>query len=132
MLIHLNSQSFLAHKDEIEELIIDKKPLIVCLTETRVTDDINDTELLIDNYNYIRVNSESRHTGGILVYFRNDLQFKVISNKNYSSNTWNLAFSIQLINEIIISVVYHSPSTSDALFMDILREIIDDYAEGKQ
>lgn len=132
MLILLNSQSFIVHKEEIEELIVNKKPLMVCLTETRVSDDINDTELLIDNYNYIRVNSENRHTGGILVYFKNDLQFKVINNKIYSSNTWNLTFSIQLLNEIIISVVYHSPSMSDALFMDILQEIISDYVESKQ
>jgi len=132
LLIHLNAQSFLAHKDEIEELIINKKPLVACLTETRVTNDINDSELIIDNYNYVRVDSVNRYTGGIIVYFRNDLQVKIINNKNYSSSTWNLTFSIQLINEIIISVVYHSPSASDALFMDILKEIIVDFAENKQ
>jgi len=132
LLIHVNAQSFLAHKDEIEELIINKKPLIACLTETRVTNDVNDPELIIDNYNYVRVDSDSKYTGGIIVYFRNDLQIKIINNKNYLSNTWNLTFSFQLINEIIVSVVYHSPSASDALLIDILKEIIVDYAENRQ
>lgn len=134
MLLHLNAQSFLAHKDEIEDLIINRRPGVICLTETRVTEDINDSELLIGNYSHTRVNAENRYTGGFLVYFRNDLQckIKIINNKNYFSNTWNLAFSIQLLNEIIISVVYHAPSTSDALFMDILKESIADVAENKQ
>ena len=132
MLLHLNAQSFLVHKDEIEELIINEKPIVVCLTETRVIEDINDSELIIDNYNHVRVNSENKYTGGILVYIRDDLQFKIINKKNYSSNTWNLMFAIQLLNEIIISVVYHSPSASDAIFMDILKEITADFVENKQ
>lgn len=39
--------SFLKNKDEIEELFVTKKPLVVCLSETRVTDEINDSELFI-------------------------------------------------------------------------------------
>lgn len=132
MLLHLNAQSFLAHKDEIEELIVYKQPLVICLTESRVTNDINETELIIDNYNFIRVDSENRFTGGILVYFRNDVQFKILNNRNYYSNTWNLTFEIASFKDKIFSVVYHSPSASDALFIDILKEIICDLAENKQ
>lgn len=65
--ICLNAQGYLIHKDEIENRVFrDFRPCLVGLTETHVTNQIEDHELEISGYTCIRGDSESTRTGGVL------------------------------------------------------------------
>lgn len=122
MIILLNSQGFIRHKDEIEEFIIGKKPTIICLTETHVTDEIGDTELKIDNYKLVRCNSSNSRTGGLLTYIREQIQYNIIKIKEIEKNIWiSIVKLIGIHQGIVVCNVYHSPNESDGRFIDIVR-----------
>lgn len=46
------------------------KRSIVLLSETRLTENIDDSEINIKNYRVIRCDSRSRHTGGTAIYIK--------------------------------------------------------------
>ena len=64
----LNIQSVLPHMDELRMNIKTINPDIICLSETRTTEEIEDFEIRITDYNLIRVDSKNRHTGGVIIY----------------------------------------------------------------
>lgn len=72
----------------------------------------------------MRCDSYSRHTGGTLIYVIEPLKFVIHENKNYDNNTWCLSIDIKS-KELkgTYTVIYHSPSTSDSIFCDILEQI---------
>jgi hypothetical protein len=45
-----------------------KKPLLLILSEARLTNDMGDNLVEIQNYNLLRCDSNNRHTGGVIVY----------------------------------------------------------------
>ena len=58
-IIYMNSQSYVAHKEEIEMLVVNKNPVVLCLSETRTTEDIGNNEISIENYNIILCNAST-------------------------------------------------------------------------
>ncbi|XP_046750156.1 uncharacterized protein LOC124413536 [Diprion similis] len=115
--------------DEIEELIIELRPKIVCLTETHVTEEIDISELKILNFEVIRCDSENRRNGGILTYIDENLEYKIITIKNIEQRTW--ISTIQLMGsykDITICNVYHSPSKSTGAFITDIR--LKQYVKG--
>lgn len=82
----LNAQGFIKHKDKIENLIILTKPEILCLTETHLTNEIDESEVNIENYGMIRCNSSNSRTEGVLILVKKNIKYKVISNKNIEEN----------------------------------------------
>lgn len=120
----MNSESLLKKKEQIDVLICKKsKPLIVCCTETCITPEIDDVELFISGYNLIRCNSNSRHTGGVVIYVRNDIKY---DNVNHCANIGNYWFSSVIVTllgiKIHLIVVYRSPGGSEAKFLDYFEE----------
>jgi len=66
--MYTNAQSLSAHKDEIHHLIIAKKnPALVALTETRLTQEIDDIEVSVLGYSIVRCDGDSRNTGGAVI-----------------------------------------------------------------
>lgn len=84
----LNSQGLLLNKDQIESLIIKLKPKILCLTETHITEDVDEEQLRILNYDLIQCDSLNSRTDGVLIFIHNDLKYKIIETKNIDQNTW--------------------------------------------
>ncbi|KAK2578419.1 hypothetical protein KPH14_000966 [Odynerus spinipes] len=65
-------------------------PKILCTTETHVTDEIKDQEVLIPGYEIYRCNAETRRTGGIIIYVKKSITAKMVINKVLPNNTWIL------------------------------------------
>lgn len=123
----INIQGLLWHKEELFELIYDKRPDIVCLTETHITDDIRDHEIHLDNYVTVKDCTCNRRTGDTLMYIRQDIKYeelnKITSVCKEENNLWMC--NIRLKNRfkgLIISCVYHSPSQSHGQFIDRLNQ----------
>lgn len=96
------------------------------LTETHVTKDFNDNELKINGYKIERCDSNSRHTGGVIIYIREDIKHKVTYNMN-KSRTWIL--SIQVKESLIngnYSVLYKSPKEKIKDFIEIIEEFFEE------
>ncbi|XP_046750591.1 uncharacterized protein LOC124413848 [Diprion similis] len=120
----LNAAGYIHNKDNIENLIIRNRPIIACVTETHVKEEIEDFEIEIQNYNTVRCDSYSSRTGGLLTYIKKDIKYKVITIKTVEKNAWICTIKLMGKYEgIIICNVYHSPSKSDGLFIDeIIKE----------
>lgn len=83
---YLNVQSLVKHHSEIQIFIEKYQPSLIFLSETHVTSDIEECEVAIKGYKYIGVDSHSRHTGGVAMYLKNSVKFKVICTKNFNNN----------------------------------------------
>lgn len=123
--MYLNIRSLLSNFEELEVLVNEKKPMIIFLTETHITIDINDSELKINGYNLVRCDSHSRHTGGVAIYVQEELSMNIISSQSYNNCIWILSIEIyckQKLNSGIFSVVYRSPNSSIQFFITTFEQ----------
>lgn len=127
-MVCLNAQGFIKHKDEIENVLIGKfRPSIMGFTETHVTNMIEDRELEIKGYVCVREDSKSNRTGGVILYVESTIKFEVIAINTCDSNWWSLTIRVNDKNyKGTLMLFYHSPSGSDAKFIEFLEEICND------
>lgn len=122
-IVYTNIQSFIAHKDELIFSIVKYLPKIVLLSETHVTDDIFDSECMLDSYNLVRCNSESRHTGGVFIYIYKDFSYQNVNFFVMPGNYWGATIDIKLENvSMTLGVLYHSPNSSHPVFLNNFEE----------
>lgn len=123
--MYLNIESLLAHKTELEWSINQLKPIIVCLTETHITEEIEVSEINIKGYSHVSTNSSSRHTGGTLIYIKEEYRFKNILSDSLCMNMWITGIDITINHKrYIILNCYHSPNASHSEFMTKLENIV--------
>lgn len=92
---------------------------MLLVSETYLTEDINDCELKIDGYKCYRSNSNSTHTDGVASFVLNGHRHKILNSWRNELNNWMMRVEYVLQkNKWNISVVYHSPSASDAAMME--------------
>lgn len=101
------------------------------MSETHLTNDIQDFEINCDNYEIIRCDSHSKHTGGVLIYIRKDIRYKLVCNKNCDNNMWVLTIKVNYKKLLCgsFSVVYRSPSKSVCDFVRYFEDWCDDYLD---
>lgn len=130
-IINLNAQGFLHNKDEIELLIHTWRPLIICLTETHVTKDVELAEVTIDGYRSEICYTDSAHTGGVIFYIKNEVLYQVLNNFTADRNMWCLVVKIQIkMKDYILIGVYHSPSASCAEFLSCFETVVEEYGSN--
>lgn len=124
--MYLNIQGLTSHKVQLNWIINQNRPKIICLSETHVTKDFTKNEIKIEGYNSICSYSKSAHTGGTLIYVKKGLKYKMIKNMDDNMNMWLTGIEIKVENEkCFIYSIYHSPSSSHAEFLDKLDELFE-------
>lgn len=99
-----------------------EKPLALCLTETHITEDILDQELIIENYNVYRCNSNSKHTGGILLYVYQEISVKLIENMAKNYEYWFLYVRLKVNSSLYeLCMYYRSPSGNIVSFLNFFE-----------
>lgn len=132
--MYLNIQGILTNITELKLIIRKIKPLIVILSETHVTDDIQDSELMIRDYDLCRCDSESRHTGGVIIYVKNDLKHEIIDLYVIPMKFWAMSVRVEVSSCITVNrvknlktlnivAVYRSPSSPVNTFLQKIRDI---------
>lgn len=85
----------MTHKDEIENVLIGEcRPNILGLTETHITQLIEDHEVQIDGYVCVRGDSESSRTGGVLLFIDNNIKFEIVATESCVKNWWSILVKI--------------------------------------
>ena len=87
-IIYFNARSIRNKMDELKILISEVKPDIVGIVETWLTEENFDSEIEIDDYNFIRKDRKSDTKsigGGIIIYFKWDISLIDLTN-GYNSN----------------------------------------------
>ena len=59
---------------ELKDIIKDKKPQVICLTETKLSTNIIDDTLNIGNYNIWRKDRKIKQGGGVIILTGKELQ----------------------------------------------------------
>jgi len=58
----------------------------MALTESRLTEEIHDSEVNMPGYSMVKCDSNSRFTGGVAMYIRNDIRFETILTRKIEPN----------------------------------------------
>lgn len=102
---------------------------MVCISETHITEDISDSEIDISGYKASITYSESRHTGGVITYVKEECKNKIILQKSIHMSTWIVGNEVRIKNRVYnIFNLYHSPNASKACLIEELEEILEEYA----
>ena len=103
------------------------------LSETHTTENIEDSEILIEGYQKpFRCDSHSRHTGGLCIYVKNYFQVSDIE-KTMDSRIWWLKLKITNNNQsIFIAAVYRAHTSSKRVFCDKMKNWIEDLVDSNK
>jgi len=77
-IISLNARSIVNKMDELKLLVKDQEPDIICIVETWLTEDVFDSEINLENYQFVRrdrKNELKSKGGGIIVYIKDNISF---------------------------------------------------------
>lgn len=124
--LYLNIQGLTSNIDLIKIVINESNPKIVFLSETHITENIEESEIYIQGYNLVQCLSDSRHTGGVLMYIKANISYSVVSSTMIDRN-WLLAVRITKgFTPGIYGVIYHSPNGNHNLFIESFENWCDD------
>lgn len=129
----MNAQGLLSHLEEIKQLMYNRNPDIVCISETHITRDIDETEILILDYNSTVCYSNSRHTGGTVIYVKGSLKYNQISSDSIEYNYWALWIAVQVQKEVLlVAAIYRSPNQGCTELLKYLEEKLADFFNNQK
>lgn len=92
--LYINVRSLTKNYDETELVIRKIRPKLLFMSETRLTEEIDSSEVNVKTYRLIRCDSYTRSTGGVAVYIKAGINYEVIANECITNNVWLLAVQI--------------------------------------
>lgn len=131
--MYFNAQSLGANLRQLKGIIPKANFSLIFISEARITEDIHDNEIHLKNYNTYRMNSNTKRTGGVVIYVRNDLIVKKVERLCVEMNYWLLALTVKINNwNGIVACVYRSPSCKgdqEKLFVDAFIKWCDEHID---
>ncbi len=121
---HLNIQGILQKVDYLDILLHDNNVDVLCVSETWLTNNIDDSEVMINGYNLCRLDrSNGKMRGGVMCYIKENLCFK--QNVDiHDDEVESIFVEINLPNTkpVAVGTIYRPPdSTVD--YIDKLDEL---------
>lgn len=113
-------------------MLQDYQPLIFIGTETRTTTEICDGEIRISGYKMVRSDSPSRFSGGVVFYYREDIEVSIVEDVCFG---YNNILAIRVKGCAFRGLwfgVYHSPNSSHREFVDKMKELIARYVTSNE
>ena len=93
---------------------------VIALTETHLSDDIDDDEINLDGYTLFRLD-RNRHGGGTALYCRSELEPKLISNLSIANIEMLWIETSVHQNKIVFGVCYRPPNQNTGRTLLFLR-----------
>ena len=126
---HINVQSLCARQfaklEELKNTIFESKIDIACFTETWLDGSISDTMIEVNGFTLIR--NDRNHGGGITVYIRKGLPFRLLSKSlNEGGLTEFLIFEVFVGGDRMLMAVYYNPPNIDC--SDLLRAHFNEFS----
>ena len=129
-----NCRSILNKIEEIERIKIEASPEIIGVTETWLTDSINNSLVELDGYNLFRfdrtLESRKNSGGGLIIYYKEGLKCTPLEYLNKCTpdiEIIRLKFKLTNTRPIYYALVYRPPSGNIASFLEILDSYILDF-----
>ncbi|XP_037792643.1 uncharacterized protein LOC119587991 [Penaeus monodon] len=124
---HINAQSLLSKTNDVELLVQEREIDVLCISETWLTNDLEDKYVCFSNYNIYR--QDKGRGGGVAIYVRDNLKVNPLnltaSKIDGVEDLW-LSIQCRKLPSVIIGCIYRHPHASAESFkylLDIFREI---------
>ena len=110
-IVYSNVDGLISKLMELKDIVKDKKPQVICLTETKLSTNIIDDTLNIGNYNIWRKDRKFKQGGGVMILTCKELQVKKI-HANTIEMVELIAVEVKTKEgDIIIATIYMPPQT---------------------
>jgi exonuclease III len=131
-LLYLNIAGLSTNYVELRQIVEEIRPFLVFLSETHIVDIEAFNQYSIPGYNVAACLSHSRHTGGVAIYVKESVQSKLQLNEVCDGN-WFLGIAVVRGMKIgNYGVLYHSPSSSDHHFIEILENWLEKFVDSSK
>jgi len=125
-LAHLNCRSLLTHFDLFRDYVCSLEHDILALTETCLRSDVADGVVNIPGYNFIRLDRPT-HGGGVAMYIRDSLRFKVLDHGAILEYIEHLWISVEFDGVFAaVGVVYRPCGSLLGSFLSFFEELYPD------
>lgn len=115
--VHINTRSLLGKFAEFKRILLDKKYNICTVSETWLKPNISNDTLYIEGYNFVRFDRDRRRGGGIGMYIKNNIKYKVILTEGNIEQLW-VSFSLYK-KTFALGVLYKPPEFN---YIDFLSD----------
>ena len=122
----MNVQSLVANYNRVELLIYENMPDFFVCTEARFTEEIGESEICVNGYKIFRSSSSTRNSGGIVVYVKEGVKFRLIKQIKQNDNILIFFIDRSRCRGFWIAV-YHSPNSNHMQFLDQLSYLYESY-----
>ena len=115
--------------DEVRNVLGNSSIDLACIVETWLQEHIHDNIISIPDFNVVRLDRVEGQHGGVCVYIRRTIKYKVLQNlfnTNYEA-IWLVLNPPRLprgISNIILCTVYHPPRADDHSMINYLYECL--------
>ena len=116
-LLYYNTRSIVCKVNELIAICLLQNLDIVCVVETWLDSDVQNTEISIPNYELVCLDRD-RHGGGVAIYLASYLPFSVISSGSHSLEF--LSISVESpFGQFVVSVLHRPPSFPISFFENL-------------
>lgn len=107
-------------------LVENEKPALVCITETHIVQDMEPVEYQIEDYNCVVNYSNSKRTGGVIIYVHKDIRFKIIQNISVDWKYWITLISVKIVKtKFNIAVIYRGHKGTKTNFINVAENFFE-------
>lgn len=128
-ILHLNARSLLKNLDQLNLILKNLKRAfsVVGVSETWLTD--CSSELVnITGYNFVSNHRKSKIGGGVGIYLRNDIEYKVLKECKFSDSEEIESIFVEITvpqeKNIVVGCVYRPPNQNSALSLEKFNDIL--------
>ena len=122
---YTNAQSFINKREELHNIISEREPDIIGITESWCNPDILDSEITIAGYDLFRKDRILRGGGGVLLFIKT--RYGAILNKRMEDynieDTLFCDITLGKKDKLLIGIIYRSPNLHDDLNAAIFNQI---------
>jgi len=126
-LLYFNARSIRNKMDELNILIQEHKPDVIAVVESWLNEDISDSELSLENYNFIRVdrhNDQKSKGGGIIIYVNLNLSFINVTTTvcNNIDHIW-IKLHDKNVKAITLGIFYRPPDSNEEEINFLIKQM---------
>ena len=120
------------HIDELRIFSEQHSPHIICLNETKLSEEISDELLHMDGFQSIVRKDGNRHGGGVAAYVKNGIKFKTREDLNSDIESISIELDIKHVKPIIVTTIYRPPHSLVEWFDRAEKLVSETDSENKQ
>ena len=109
----------LKHTNEVRIFCETHRPHVLCLNETKLSNEINDEDLQIENYHTIFRKECDRNGGGVAIYVNDTIELKKREDLQTEIESITVELAIPFVKPILITTVCRPPDSLVEIFYEL-------------